>query len=53
MGIKFENEYNCKYYSIDNYLLEYNLMIECMGTYWHTDNRFYDKINYKSQVEGI
>lgn len=37
MGIKYENEYNCKYYSIDNFLQEYNLMIEVMGDFWHSN----------------
>ena len=35
MGIKFENEYDCKYYLVDNYLTDYNLMIEVMGNYFH------------------
>jgi len=33
--ITHENEYPCKYYSIDIYLTNYNLMIEIMGDYWH------------------
>ena len=33
--IKYINEYPCKYYSIDIYLEEYNLMIEVMGDFWH------------------
>ncbi len=53
LNIKYVNEYNCKYVSMDNYLLEYNLMIECMGTFWHCDNRFYDKINYAIQKQSI
>ncbi len=51
--IEFINEYNCKYVSMDNYLLEYNLMIECMGTFWHCDNRFYNEINYVMQKQSI
>lgn len=35
LGIKYINEYNCKYYSIDNYLSDYNLMIEVQGDYFH------------------
>src|SRR5690625_4684842 len=35
-NIKYINEYNCKYYAIDNYLTEHNLMIEVMGDYWHS-----------------
>lgn len=33
--IQFEDEYICKYHSIDIYVQEYNLMIEIMGDYWH------------------
>ena len=33
--ICFENEHLEKYHSIDIYLLDYNLMIEIMGDYWH------------------
>jgi hypothetical protein len=53
LNIKYTNEYNCKYVSIDNYLLDYNLMIEVMGTFWHTDPRIYNEINYQNQVDRI
>lgn len=53
LNIQFDNEYNCKYVSIDNYLPEYNLMIEVMGTYWHADPRKYKEINYQTQVDRI
>jgi len=51
LDVKYENEYDCKYFSIDNYLLDYNLMIEIMGTYWHTDHRKYEKISYQNQID--
>jgi very-short-patch-repair endonuclease len=35
LNLEYENEYTCKYYSIDNYLKEHNLMIEVMGDYFH------------------
>ena len=35
LNICFQNEYNCKYYSIDNYLIDSELMIEVMGDFWH------------------
>lgn len=35
MKIKYQNEYCIKYYSVDNYLDDYNLIIEVMGDYWH------------------
>lgn len=53
LNIKYINEYNCKYYAIDNYLVDYNLMIEVMGTYWHSDPRFYNEINYEMQNNQI
>ena len=53
LNVKNENEYNCKHYAIDNYLNKSNLMIEVNGTYWHTDHRVFDKINYLSQANGI
>lgn len=37
LSIKYENEYNVKYYSIDIFLPENNLMIEIMGDYWHSN----------------
>jgi len=53
LNVENENEYNCKYYAIDNYLNKSNLMIEVMGSFWHTDHRIFDKINYLSQATGI
>lgn len=35
MGIKYEREYFIKYYYVDLYLPEFNLMIEVQGDYWH------------------
>jgi len=35
MCVNYENEYDCKYYLIDNYLTDYNLMIEVMGNFFH------------------
>jgi len=53
LHIEYDNEYNCKYVAIDNYLKDYNLMIEVNGQYWHTDPRFYKEINYEMQVKRI
>lgn len=53
LNINYINEKGFKYYSIDNYLYEYNLCIEVMGTYWHTDHRKYKEINYSKQVDRI
>jgi hypothetical protein len=53
LSVEFVNEFNAKYVSIDNYLPKYNLMIEVMGQYWHTDPRKYLEINYQRQVDRI
>lgn len=53
LNIKYKNEYPYKYYSVDNYLLKYNLILEVMGTFWHCDNRKYESINSIIQVESI
>lgn len=53
-NILFENEYICKYYSIDIYVPEYELMIEIMGDYWHANpNKYsYNELN-KTQLVDI
>jgi len=51
--ISFTNEYNCKYFAIDNFLNESNLMIEVMGDYWHTNPNQYKIIKYKHQAKTI
>lgn len=53
LHIKYDNEYDCKYYAIDNYLTDFNLMIEIQGGFWHCDNRRYEEINSIIQVECI
>lgn len=37
MKVDFENEYLFKYYSVDNYLIKHDLVIEVMGDYWHSN----------------
>lgn len=53
LNINYINEKGFNYCAVDNYLVDYNLIIEVMGTYWHVDNRFYPKINYEIQVNRI
>jgi hypothetical protein len=53
LNIKFENEYICDYFTVDNYLVDFNLYIEVMGTYWHTDSRFYSNIKNENQLKVI
>lgn len=53
MKIKYEREYNITYYSVDNYLLHDNLMIEVQGDYWHGNpNKFNDTLT-KQQYKRI
>jgi ribosomal protein L28 len=53
LKIKFINEKGYKNVSVDNYLIDYNLIIEVMGTYWHCDHRKYETIPYDMQVTRI
>lgn len=40
-NISYCNEKDFKYYCVDNYLNDYNLIIEVMGDYWHSNpNKF-------------
>lgn len=55
LGLCFENEYNCKYYSIDS-CIYYNdklYFVEVMGRYWHCDRRYYKEIKYQQQWDRI
>jgi hypothetical protein len=53
IGIEFVNESIYGNYSVDNYLLKYNLIIECMGDYWHCNPLKYKEINYQTQLDRI
>lgn len=56
INIKYQREYTVEFYSIDNYLLDYNLMIEVQGNYWHCNPLFYNKDKYllnQKQLDGI
>lgn len=48
MNILYTNEYDCKYYLIDNYLTDYNLMIEVQGNFFHCN----PTMNYKNSREA-
>lgn len=52
-NIKYENEKNYTYYAIDNYLSEYNLIIEIMGDFWHSNPIKYQTIKYDIQKKRI
>ena len=56
MNIRYEREYVIGYFAIDNYLSEYNLMIEVMGDYWHTSPLKYNENKYminEMQQKGL
>lgn len=56
LNIKYEREYPEKYYSLDNYLIDCNLVIEVMGDYWHSNPLKFNKnakLLNKTQFEGI
>lgn len=44
-NIKYNNEESFMYYSADNYLTDYNLIIEVMGDYWHANPMKFNKLN--------
>lgn len=46
-NIDYEREYTIKYYAVDNYLTNYNLIIEVMGDYWHTNPLRYNENKYQ------
>ena len=46
MSIEYEREKNLVYYSVDNYLMKYDLIIEIQGDYWHCSPiKYIDKIS--------
>lgn len=49
LEIKYENEKSFKFYSADNYLCDYGLIIEVMGDYWHTSPLRYPIIKNDKQ----
>ena len=53
LNISSEKEYNIKYYSIDNYLTNCNLMIEVQGDYWHSNPQIFNKSLTKTQYDRI
>lgn len=55
-NINYQREFIIKYYAIDNYLIDYNLIIEVMGDYWHTSPLKYNENKYKinkTQQRGL
>lgn len=53
MGIEYINEKKFDYYAVDNYLTQFNLIIEVMGDFWHCNPIKYSQPNYKNQRDSI
>lgn len=53
LDIKYQNEYVIAWYSIDNYLLDYDLAIEVMGDYWHCNPTTYSVVKQDIQKKRI
>lgn len=55
MGIAYSNEKVFEYYSMDNYMEDYNLIIEVNGDYWHSNPLKYNDYSklYDSQKRII
>lgn len=53
LKIKYTNEKPYKYYSVDNYLDEYGLIIEIMGDYWHCNRQKLETINKELHLDSI
>ncbi len=51
MNIKYQNEKLYKYYSVDNYLIDSNLIIEVMGDYFHANPLKYNDYNQLNKMQ--
>ena len=46
LNINYQREYPLDYYSCDNFLIDYNIIIEVMGDYWHGSPLKYNEHSY-------
>lgn len=53
LGIDYVNEYRIENYSVDNYIVEYDLAIEVMGDYWHCSPVVYESPINSIQTESV
>lgn len=54
MGVSYINEKGFVYYAVDNYLNDYNLIIEVMGDFWHCSPLKYNRDNIRDiQIKRI
>jgi hypothetical protein len=52
LNINYDNEFDCKYYLIDNYLTDNNLMIEVQGNFFHCNPTMNLLNSRKSKIIG-
>lgn len=53
LNINYKKNYRVGRFLVDFYLLDYNLVIECDGDYWHSNPKFYDSKNLdKIQIKN-
>ena len=53
LNIIYKKNYRIGRFLVDFYLMDYNLIIECDGDYWHSNPRFYDFKNLdKIQIKN-
>ena len=50
-NINYVNEKIFDYYSVDNYLIDYNLIIEVMGDYFHSNPLLYTDLNEINHIQ--
>lgn len=53
LKINYEREASFEFFSVDNYLIDYNLVIEVQGDYWHTNPLKFTSNISKSQYDRI
>lgn len=51
LDIPFVNEHTFKYYSVDNFLSDHNLIIEVMGDYFHANPLIYNNYNQLNAIQ--
>lgn len=51
LKIDYQREYVIKYYAVDNFLIDYNLIIEVMGDYWHGNPLKYNQNRLMNQIQ--
>lgn len=53
LNIQYQNEYIIDWYSLDNYLINLNLVIEVMGDFWHCNPIRYSNIRQTVQRDRV